>query len=597
MTIFHKSTFEKYIVTFTIVLIASYWAIQINEGKKWVNSDSISEDVEMTYNYLPALLIYGDVSCNYKFALDKHIQYKIWTKKTQDGKPYFKQTIGTSIAVLPFFGIAHIVAKNTHYNADGYSEIYALFLLISGLFYGAMGLLLIAALLQHYFNNWLIALTLLTVAISTNLNYYVTDHLYSHVYSFCTIALFMWLTHKWYTSKKLTTAILVGLTLGFNILIRPPNGVIVLFFVFYRFSSIKEQFLMFKNEFKHLVVMGLATLLGISIQLFYWKVTTGHWFISTYDAHTFGYFNNPQISNILYSYRKGWLVYTPIMTFAVLGLFFGTKKYMKLAILFTLLAHIYIISSWNAWWFGGSYGARAMVDYYALLAFPLAAFYKRFNRAWFLIVPIGIALTLLNIFQEYQHKKGLFHWEGMTKEAYWSVWGKTAFPMGYNKNIVRPDMDRTLKGKDEYVGSIEQFKLNSAEIILGNKEQGSYVLDSAHQISPNYTFGLENKYVHNARNRYVVHVYFNTQEASSIEQYYFWVGFLDQNFKIKFGEELLPWPGNVSTVAQNDFAVYKDWFDPFNKGDSLFVSGAYKFGKPIQIDSVKLEHFVYLFND
>jgi hypothetical protein len=590
---------KKHIVTLTVLLITVYWATQIYQGKKWVNSDSISEDVEMTYNYLPAILIYGDVSCEYKFALDKHIQHKIWAKETKDGKPYFKQTIGTSICVLPFFGIAHLIAKNTSYKADGYSEIYALLLQISGLFYGVFGLFIVSILLKYYFNNWVVALSILSIAIATNLNYYVTDHLYSHVYSFCLIALFLLLTHKWYIKRTLISAILIGLILGLIVLIRPPNGIIVLFFIFYRFSSFKEQFILFKTEIKHLAIMGIATVLAVSIQLVYWKITTGHWSVSTYDSHTFGYYDNPQILNILFSYRKGWLLYTPIMIFAVLGFFLALKrevKYVKWAIGLTLLLHIYIISSWNAWWFGGSYGARPMVDYYALLAFPLAAFYNRFKFLWFLIVPICMILTGLNIFQEHQLKLGLFHWDGMTKEAYWNVWGETTFPKDYEKYVVRPDYERTLIGKEEYVSSIDQFHLKSSEIIMGNRENGKCVLDSANSISM-YTFALENRYVSNARNRYAVHVYYNIEEASSVDQYLFWVGFIDQNFERKFGQDVLPWPCHVSTTEQNDLGCYVDWFEPFNEGDSVYVSGVYYFGKPVLIDSVKVEHFVYEYED
>lgn len=589
---------EKYIVPVIILFISIYWCFQINEGQRWINSDIISADVEMHYSYLPANLIYQDVSCIYKFDLDEHVQPKIWSETTPEGQHYFKQTIGVPICNLPFFGIAHLIAKNTNYKADGYSDIYAFLLIISALFYGILGLILTSALLKNYFNNWIVASSILLLALATNFTYYVThDGRYSHVYSFCLIALFALLTHRWYNKKKILIAFFLGLVTGLIILVRPTNGIVVLFFIFYRFTTIEKQILLFKNSIGQLLIVVLATTLTMFIQLIYWKLTTGLWFIETYTYSTFGYFNNPQFANVLFSYRRGWLLYTPIMIFAILELFFTPKsniKTMKWSIGLTLLLQFYLIASWNSWWFGASFGMRTMVDYYPLLVILLAAFLYNYRKFWFLLLPISIALMGLNIFQEYQHKIGLFHWNGMTKEAYWNVWGETKFPKNYDKFIVNPDEERAKDGKNEYANSISLFQLLSTKTILGNKNlKSSLVLDSINNVSPIYSFSMESRYLNNARNRYAIHIYFNAEEAIDREQYFFWVGFLDQNYKSKFNRKLEPWPSNLSTKEQNDFVCYKDWFEPFNKGDSIVVTGVHNYGKPVIIDSVKLEHFIY----
>jgi hypothetical protein len=38
------------------------------------------------------------------------------------------------------------------------------------------------------------------------------------------------------------------------------------------------------------------------------------------------YFLDPEIISGLFSYRKGWLIYTPVMAFGLVGMFFTRKS-------------------------------------------------------------------------------------------------------------------------------------------------------------------------------------------------------------------------------------------------------------------------------
>ena len=63
------------------------------------------------------------------------------------------------------------------------------------------------------------------------------------------------------------------------------------------------------------------------------------------------------------------------MLFAVAGIFY-LPRYIKgvtLGISVFLVLNVYIIFSWWSWWYGGSFGARPMIDSYGILAIPLAA--------------------------------------------------------------------------------------------------------------------------------------------------------------------------------------------------------------------------------
>jgi len=83
---------------------------------------------------------------------------------------------------------------------------------------------------------------------------------------------------------------------------------------------------------------------------------------------------------------------------------------------------IYVLSSWWSWWFGGGYGNRAFIDFYGIMAIPLASIIMYFSKQKLIRIPFfGVLLTLIwyNNFQISQYKTGALHYWSMTKEMYW----------------------------------------------------------------------------------------------------------------------------------------------------------------------------------
>ena len=52
-----------------------------------------------------------------------------------------------------------------------------------------------------------------------------------------------------------------------------------------------------------------------------------------------------------------------------------------------------------------------------------------------------------NLFQTFQYRKTLIHWDSMTKAAYWAVFLKTNFPENYGELIETPDYEEAKKGQ------------------------------------------------------------------------------------------------------------------------------------------------------
>ena len=183
-------------------------------------------------------------------------------------------------------------------------------------------------------------------------------------------------------------------------------------------------------------------------QFLYWKLVSGHFLFDAYgELGGVFHFNNPQIFNFLFSYRKGWLLYTPIMIIAILGLpilYFKMRQYFA-AVSIYLIIMVYVLSSWWSWWFGGGYGMRALIDLYGILAIPFAAFlyyaYKQKKIFGYLSAAIVIGFIWFSTFQSRQYVNGAIHYVGMTKEAYWETFMKPYPTDKYWHYLRMPDYD------------------------------------------------------------------------------------------------------------------------------------------------------------
>lgn len=430
MKLLNKNNLSK--TTNAVILIIVL--LVINANSLWKKQDKvITWDVLEYYSYLPATFIYNDVTLSFMNDENRNDYWIFWPHKSPTGKYVFKFTMGMSALYSPFFFVAHQYAKVSKYEANGYSSPYKLALLLSSWFFLALSLIFLRKILQRYFKARVIAFTLLLIVLGTNLLFYTgIRSAMSHVYNFALFSIFIYIVIKWYEKPKILFSILIGIIAGLIALIRPSNIIILLFLLFYKINSFKEfperiRFLF--SKYSHILLMILLFLLIWLPQLLYWKSQTAQFFYYTYRDEGF-FFNNPQIIKGLFSYRNGWLLYTPLMLFSIIGIYFLFKIKNDFAIpilLFTLL-NIYIVTSWWCWWYVG-FGNRAFIDSYAILSIPLAAFitfiFKQKQIIKISSIAIIVFFLLLNIFQTWQFKRGYIQPDSMSKKAYWFLFFNT----------------------------------------------------------------------------------------------------------------------------------------------------------------------------
>ncbi len=452
---------KKYFVALSITLVLAAATYSDFNVKIWKNPTRVIQwDVIDYYGYLPAAFIYHDISLKFKDHYTGKKHFVFWAKKTATGSYVFKMTMGLSVMYSPFFFVANSLAGSLGYNTGGYSLPYRFAIVMAALFYLLLGLVFLARILRFYFSEWITGFVVLAIGLGTNLFWYSTfEPGMSHVYSFFLVSVFIFLTIKWYQKPELWYSVLIGFVIGLLTLIRPVNFILTLFFVLYdlkKLQDVKNRWQLFRKKYGMLMVIVAVGFLILIPQLLYWKKVTGQWLYYSYGNEGF-FFLHPQILNVLFSFRKGWFVYTPVMIFAVAGIYFLFKRYKQffLPVLLFLLVYLYVVSSWWSWWYGGSLGQRELIDIYPVMALPLAAMAQWIvSRKAILKYLVGLLMLItvvLGAFYNVQYYYGAIHWDSMSRQAYFDSFGRVHPSPRFNSLLVHPDYQSALLGKPELI--------------------------------------------------------------------------------------------------------------------------------------------------
>ncbi len=417
-------------------------------------------DVANYYSYLPAKFCNNN-SFNFHNGNEDFLPASPLNEKMP------KVTYGMSILYAPYFALAYKIAINQNSPRDGFSEPFATVIHWGSIFYSLFGLIFLRNFLIKFYNEFVVTVTLAICFFGTNLFYYTMAYSeMTHGYLFFLISAFLLTTYKWHEAPAIWKTFVIGLLLGIISLIRPTEILVALIFVFWNVNSrtaVKLQIAKFWKYKFHLLLMLILIILIWLPQLLFWKERTGSYFFFSYGDERF-FWTDPQIINILFSYRKGWITYSPLIILVFAGFFFMKNESRKLrpVILSLLLINVYMLSCWWDWFFGGGFGGRPFTQHIAFLSLPLAAccnffatesYFKQslqFIRAiFFAVVFSGISLS---VGQTYQYIKLYIHFNSTTKESYWHVFGKYYLD-NHNAGIFwdkikEPDYKKLQSGED-----------------------------------------------------------------------------------------------------------------------------------------------------
>lgn len=444
------------------ISLATLWAVialcvTISIGHQAQNGFPLISvwDVYGYYVYLPGAITYGDVD-QFQFVEEHFASYSMQSGVYQvmgveSGRvPIY--TNGLALIWSPFYLIAESVAACTNWKRDGMSAPYQMSLVLASLFYIALSLIFLRKFLLRYFDDKVVAISLVAIVFGTNLfHYWPQSPGMPHAYVFAGHALLLYCTDSWFRKPRFIYIAVGAAIIAILSLIRPTEAIVVLLPLGYAYSN-RHQFMWKSQHFYQIAGAALIAILLVLPQLLIWFHNTGDWIFNAYteSGHHF-YFDGRYLLDGLFSYRKGWLLYTPLAGIAIVGFFLAKGEIVKwlFAVGLVLALHTYITYSWHWWWYANSFGSRPMVHIYPELAIGLAAFITYFRTSIISRYAVTTALALiigLNLFQIWQYNNKILPGDGITEYYYWKAFGKTEMPRHELKYLFIPH----LKNKESY---------------------------------------------------------------------------------------------------------------------------------------------------
>lgn len=421
--------------------------------------NSLCYDVFGYYMYLPLKFKYHDITIqNYSIITEILNTYHgsetfYQALKWENGNWIMRYPIGLAVLFSPFYFIADLIAPHTSYPADGFSKPYQLSILYGSLLYALIGLYFVKKILTIYFNDITAAITLFAIVLGTNYFFHVSIHgqgLMSHNFVLVLYAIIIYLTIKWHETYKLNLIVFLGIAVGLIALCRPTEIISVMIPLLYGITNkqtLKDKIALLYNHKLQIILFSIIVISIGFIQFGYWYSVSGEFIINPYDMGNPGEgleLLHPQILKVLFSFRKGWFIYTPLMIFTILGFWhlYKNNKPLFTPIFIYFIVNLYIVSSWSCWWYGACFGVRSLVPSYVALSIPLGYFISYILQSKLKLLYLGfiILCIALNLFQSWQMSMGIMDSTNMSRAYYFSTFLQTEAPTSEQTKLL-------LKGK------------------------------------------------------------------------------------------------------------------------------------------------------
>jgi hypothetical protein len=401
----------------------------------------LSWDVSGYYLYLPATFIYHDPGLK-DLSWLKHIldTYKpvigfYQAYLTPAGDHIFKYPMGLAILYSPFFFLGHFFSWIFGFARDGFSLPYQVFIAMGGLIYTILSIGILRKVLLRYFRDGIVALTMVLVVLGSN--YFQFTGAMPHNYLFTLYALIVWITILWHEMPKRKYAISLGLAIGLAILVLPASAVIILVPLLWGIvdkETLQRKWSLIRSNWSQVILCVLFLVAVAILQMLYRKIQSGSFFYNSNEPDEKLRWIAPYLWQVLFSFKKGWFIFSPVMVFPLLGFYFlaARKKDLFYATFLFFLVNVAVVATWPAWLSDGSLDHRALMESSVILAIPFGYLLqwmvslKPVARTPFYLV--FLFLILLNLFQTWQYLNYMINPSKMTKDSYWAIFGRTKVP-------------------------------------------------------------------------------------------------------------------------------------------------------------------------
>lgn len=419
----------------------------------WVRGDGVGY-----YAYLRSALIGHNLrfeddylAANASFIIGRtdgrdHLLPKMFTK-TGYVENHF--SVGPAILWAPIMLVVHSAVQvadrlGAHVAADGFSRPYLLAMALTTACYGFLSLLLAYRIARKYFDDQTSFLATVGIWMASSLPVYMYfNPSWSHAISAFTVSLYLW---YWERTKLRRTAgqwAVLGLLAGLMGNVYYPNAILLIF------PALEIAFLLLQEKsdpgttavtIKNLAVrfgiFSVVFLASLSPTFITRKIIYGNPFETGYPPVWSWNWTSPVLLKVLFSSDHGMFIWTPILIFAVIGLFFLIQCDLLLGLgsIITFFAFYYFIASYPDWDGISSFGNRFFVSLTPIFILGLAALISSFaswfgktTRAFAFTAPVLALFILWNlgfIFQWGTHMvpaRGEISWSAMIHNQFEAV--------------------------------------------------------------------------------------------------------------------------------------------------------------------------------
>lgn len=362
---------KRYFLLLTIFISINIWVASLFHFNGFYKAVKSSTDSEGYYQYLPYLFI------------KKDILHQAYSYNLDNGYKLNKYTCGVAILEAPFFLIAYTVDVLDGSLQTGMENLYGFLIVISTSFYVFTALYILFVLITEKLDSSVAFITVAAIYLGTNLYYYtVSEPGMSHAYSFFCFSAYYWFIDRYYKSFNKKHLAFAAIFLGLATLIRPTNILLALLFLFYdvyTFNDLKQRLQFHIRNYSNLIILALVGLMVFLPQMLYWHALTGKYMFYSYQDETFTNWKSPYILEVLAGHKSGWLLYSPVMLFGLVGLMLALKErlYSAPVVLMIFVPVLYLCASWWAYTFGCGFGYRSFCEYSVIFALPMGFAIKK----------------------------------------------------------------------------------------------------------------------------------------------------------------------------------------------------------------------------
>jgi hypothetical protein len=344
-------------------------------------------------------------------------------------------TVGPAILWAPFLLVAHLGvllarALGSSVAADGFSAPYRITMALATAIYGFLGLLLAFRLAREYVHErWALLATIAIWWASSLPVYMYFNPSWSHAHSAFVVALFLWYWHRTRSSRSLTQWLILGLITGLMLNVYYANAMVLAVLAievarrYYLAFHLKPAKALAADEsglvgtarppfphalsvpqllFRHFLFAAVVLLCMLPTLITRYFVY-GNAFESGYIPLRDWLWSSPAFLQVLFSSNHGLLAWTPILLFAIAGLFIFWRWQRRAGTPFlaAFLAFYLLIACYPDWAGISSFGNRFFISLTPLFILGLSVFLDRLaqlfhsNRAALAAASAFLAFFLL----------------------------------------------------------------------------------------------------------------------------------------------------------------------------------------------------------